>query len=73
LRDRIAQSGRTARRLDDVVEISEDYFGGLFEDVSAEFADLGFDDPGQKPPQLGKIFFLIAGEQAAVAGYQDSR
>jgi hypothetical protein len=55
------------------VEISEDYFGGLFEDVSAEFADLGFDDPGQKPPQLGKILFLIAGEQAAVAGYQDSR
>ncbi len=73
LRDRIAQSGGTARRLDDVVEISEDYLGGLFEDVSAEFADLRFDDPGQKPPQLGKVLLLVAGEQAAVAGYQYSR
>ena len=73
LRDRVAQSGRAARRRDDVVEVSEDYLGGLLEDVSAEFGDLRFDDPGQKPPQLGKVLFLVAGEQPGIAGYQNGR
>ncbi len=71
--DCIAQGGRTARRLDDIVEIRENYFGGLLEDVSAEFADLRFDDPGQERPQLGKVLFLVAGEQAGIAGHQNCR
>ena len=73
LRDRIAQRGGAARGLDDVVEIDEHQFGGLLEDISAEFGDLRFDDLGQKGSQLGEVLLLVAGEQPAVAGHQDGR
>ena len=58
---------------DDVVELDEHQFSGLFEDISAEFDDQRLDDLGQKTPQVGEAVRFIARQQPAVAGHQDGR
>ena len=71
-----AEQGTPAPRpitVDDVFEIREHQLAGFLKDISAEFRDLRFDDPGQERPQLGEARLFVTGDQPAVAGHHDRR
>jgi len=72
-RDRVTQRRGAARSVNDTMEIGEHQFGGLLENIPAEFGDLRLDDLSQNHPQPGEAVGLLARQQPAVAGYQDCR
>jgi hypothetical protein len=69
----IASRSGAARCLDDAPELAKRQIAGLLEQVTAVFADQRPDDLGQNGMQLGDPVGLVARQQPAIAGHQNSR